>query len=172
MKIKLKNWSELLPEEDYPAQKQLKYDKKLQKKYDPKVRAAKARRRASRKYYEKNKEALNRKRKAHQRSPRGQFQSAKRRAERAEQEWRLTFEEWLDVWTQAPKVFDNKAKLWKPAYLMRGNKPTECTQMCRLDTSRGWHLDNVEIRYKLQPIPKHGVLPDWDISNGRPEDIE
>lgn len=170
--LKLRSWAELLPEEEYPAQKKLKYDRKLQKKYDPEVRKAAARRRASRNYYEKHKEELNRKRKALQRSPKGQWKSAKKRALDAGMEWSLTFEEWLDVWTSAPKVFDDKAKLWKPAYLMRGNKPTECTQMCRLDTSRGWHKDNVEIRYKLQPIPEHGVLPDWDISNGRPKDIE
>jgi hypothetical protein len=136
--------------------------------FDPELKASQARRRAARAYYHRNKKKLNARRKAYFQSPQGQFYSAKRRAQNAGAEWHMTFEEWWNVWTSAPKVFDLADKLHKPAYLMRGVSPIKNTQMCRKDTSKGWSADNVEIRYKLQPIPDSGMVPDWSVDDGRP----
>ena len=156
-------WTDRFAIEEPEPQRKLKKGE-----YDPEVRKRKAQRRARRKYYEKNKEELNRKRRAHLRSPKGQFGSCKQRAKRRDQEWNLTFEEWWDIWCDAPNVFVEEERLHKPAYMARGNNPLKHTQMCRLDTSEPWEVGNVEIRFKNQPIPKSGMVPDWNIDEGRP----
>lgn len=160
--VELSDWGKAFDVKPKRAQRSLK-----EGEYDPEVRAAQARRRANRKYYEKNKARLNKKRRAHLQSPTGQYQSCKKRAKKYGVEWSLTFDEWWNVWTSAPKVFDLDTKLLKPAYLVRGNNPIKNTQMCRIDTSKGWEAGNVEIRYKLQPIPESGMVPDWSIEEGR-----
>ena len=160
--VKLGSLAELFEVKPKRAQRSL-----AKGEYDPEVKARIKRRKRQRRYYEKNRERLNRKRRGYLQSPKGQWTACKRRAAKAGQAWELSFEDWWELWTEAPKCFDLEANLLKPAYLLRGNNPIKNTQMRRKDTSKGWTVDNVEIIYKNQPIPESGMVPDWSVDEGR-----
>jgi hypothetical protein len=139
---------------------------------DPEVRKTMQRRASNRRYHQKNKDRLNVRRRERAATIRGTFLAARHRARSKDEGWELSFEEWENVWESAPDVWDEQAKLYRRPFAMRGRSPSKCTQICRKDTNKPWHVDNVEIRYKLQAVPEDGVVGDWDLEKARPKPIE
>jgi hypothetical protein len=140
-------------------------------------RSAESRRKARERYrrwYQKNKEEVHRKKRMRYNTPRGAFYHARASAKARGEEWEMELEEWYQVWEEAPDVFDDRVGYVRRPFAMRGRSPYKNTQLCRVDTSKPWAYDNVEIRYKLQPLPEDSSpVPDWDVVRGAPEiDIE
>ena len=116
------------------------------KELDKTIRRAQA----QAKYHEKNKKRLNYLRSVRARKPDATFKRARRRAELRGQEWALTFDEWMDVWNDAPEVVHPRKKYKVPAWEVRGGNYKTDTQMVRIDTDGPWSVDNVTIQ-----VPKH-----------------
>jgi hypothetical protein len=130
------------------------------------VRDSINKRKYNRTYYNKNKDTLNERRKQRARTVRGAFLNSRTRARSRGEDWVITEEEWTRLWEECPEVWDTDRKLYRKAFYMRGRSPYQSTQVCRKDTSLPWSYDNMEIRYKLQPVPADGVVGDWDYVNG------
>lgn len=111
-----------------------------------------ARKRAQKKYYEKNKDYLNRKRALRNRQPEYVYRKAELKARRRGQKWALTFEEWIDIWMSAPQVYDEEIGFEVPAWHKKGPNSAECTQMMRRDLDKGWAYDNCYISYQGEEL--------------------
>jgi hypothetical protein len=51
---------------------------------------------------------------------------------------------------------------------MRSGDIQKGTQLRRKDPHRAWLVSNVEIIYRNQPIPAHGIVSPWDFKRGKP----
>lgn len=94
------------------------------------------------KYYEKNKEHLNRLRVIRGRTPKNVYRKARKRAIERGQEWLFSFEEWWSMWSSAPRIKDPRDGFTKPAFECKGGNYLTDTQMCRRDTDGPWSPEN------------------------------
>lgn len=116
------------------------------KQAQDKVLEAQLRRaRAQQKYYLKNRDRLNRERAMRQRRPKEVYRRAKQRAERRGQAWDFTYSGWVEVWEDAPRVWNPRKGFYDTAWNLKGGNYTTDTQMCRIDTEGPWAPDNVFI---------------------------
>jgi hypothetical protein len=108
--------------------------------------------RTQQKYYLKNRERLNRERAMRQKRPHEVYTRAKARAERRGQEWKFSYEDWVDVWDSAPRVWNPRKAFYDTAWNMKGGNYRTDTQMCRIDTDGPWATDNVFIGINGHPL--------------------
>lgn len=127
---------------------------------DPELEKSRKRREAYNRWRDKNKDEINAKRRRYDATPKGAFKKARRKAERRGIEWRLTFDDFVEVWQEAPHLLDPKTQVWRPAWQLRGSDMRTSVQLCRIDTSKPWMKSNVELRYNNRPLPKDGKLVD------------
>lgn len=120
-------------------------------------------------YRNKNKVRINAQRRQRDQKPLGAYNKARRRAKGKGQYWDLSFDNWLHVWTSCPKIFDDSVGIYRMAWTMRGGDIQRNTQMRRKDLSKGWVVSNVEIIYRNQPVPEHGILAEWDWKTNSPK---
>ena len=119
-------------------------------------------------YRNKNRTRINAQRKRFDQTPQGAYNKCRRRATGKGQKWDISLENWVHVWSSCPKIYDDQVGEYRLAWSMRGNDIQQNTQMRRKDVSKGWHVNNVEIIYRNQPIPAHGILPEWDWGRKEP----
>ena len=122
-------------------------------------------------YRNKNKAAINAQRRAQEQEPMGAYKKARRRARYKKQPWDISFDNWFHVWNSCPKIYDDMEGMYRHAWSMRSGDIQKGTQMRRLDTNKGWQVGNVEIVYRNQSIPAHGVVALWDYREDKPEEI-
>ena len=123
-------------------------------------------------YRNKNKTKINRARRLYEQTPTGAYNKSKRRARSKKQEWTISLTNWVNVWSSCPKVYDDSTGTYRLAWTMRGGDIQKNTQMRRKDVSKGWMVGNVEIVYRNQPIPAHGILAPWDWKRNKPGRLE
>ena len=121
---------------------------------DKAIERAHNQKQAKRRYYEKNKEELNRKRNLMNSMPKYAYNKAKWRAENKGQEWSFTEDEYLNMWFESPRILDEVTGFLKTAWSRRGSNPATCTQMVRKDINGPWSVDNCQILYRGEPIPE------------------
>ena len=119
-----------------------KRERAKQAKIDKEVEKVHARSVAQAKYYRKNRERLNAARAAYARMPHNVYKRAERRAKRRGQSWEFTFEEWQDLWHNAPRVPAPRTGFLTAAWNAKGGNFNTDTQMCRRDTSGPWSVEN------------------------------
>ena len=120
-------------------------------------------------YRNKHKDTINKQRRLNEQEPVGAYKKAARRAKYKKQRWDITFDNWFHVWNSCPKVFDDSTNTYKHAWQMRGGGNLQKhTQMRRRDTNLGWIVSNVEIMYRNQSIPDHGIVALWDYQRDAP----
>lgn len=130
-------------------------------KPDPELIKWSNRRKAERRWREKNKDEINKKRRFYNKTPRGAYKKMKAKAQERDVEFELTFEGFVSAWENCPAVFDHESRTWRSAWSMRGSNIQKHTQLCRIDTEKPWADDNVEVRYKNQPVPEDGKVGEW-----------
>lgn len=123
-------------------------------------------------YRTRNKDRLNAVRKRYDTTPKGAYNKARHRAIAKKQEWDISFKNWWQVWNACPKIYDDTMAQYRTAWEMRGSNINENTQMRRRDLGKGWIVSNVEIIYRNQPIPEHGIVAPWDWDRGCPFTLE
>lgn len=121
-------------------------------------------------YRNKNKKRINASRRVYEQTPLGAYKKCKRRAQSKKQRWDISFENWVQVWNSCPKIWDDELAEYRLAWTMRGNDIQRNTQMRRKDVSKGWIVSNVEIIYRNQTIPEHGILAEWDWKTNAPSE--
>ena len=119
-------------------------------------------------YRNKNKDAINARRRDQEQEPVGAYKKARRRAKYKKQAWDITFDNWMNVWNSCPKVFDDSIEIYQHAWQMRSGDIQKGTQMRRLDTNKGWQVGNVAIYYRNQRVPEHGIVAPWDYTTNSP----
>jgi hypothetical protein len=119
-------------------------------------------------YRNKHKDRINQQRRDKEQEPLGAYKKARRRAKYKGQHWDISFDNWFQVWNSCPKIFDDSMGLYRHAWQMRSGDIQKGTQMRRIDADRGWIATNVEIIYRNQPIPAHGIVALWDYKRDKP----
>jgi len=115
---------------------------------DKELSAEIARKRAQSRYYERNKEKLNKQRALRDRTqPEYAYRKAVYRAGWKDQEFNLTFEEWVRVWEETRNVPDPETGFLVRPWAKRGADSSRCAQMVRIDSSKPWEVGNVRIEY-------------------------
>lgn len=139
---------------DKPLSRSMQRRLKVQKKQeeDRELEAVHARAKAQARYHEKNREHLNRGRALRARLPKSVYCRAERRARERGQEWEFTFEEWWDMWENAPTVLDERTGWMRTAWSMKGGDYRNDTQMMRRDVYGPWNLSNCYIGRNGEPI--------------------
>ena len=132
------------------------------------IRATYTRRSYANTYRNKNKERINRLRRERDKEPRGAFNKARRRARGKGQKWNLTFDNWYQAWLACPQIFDDSVGYHRLAWDMRSGDIQKGTQLRRKDPHKPWQVTNIEIIYRNQPIPAHGIVSPWDFKRGKP----
>ena len=120
--------------------KELKKERELEdKELEQKINRALAQAR----YHRKNKARLNQARIKRLRWPKPTYERAKRRAERRGQVWDISFDDWWDMWQNAPRCWNPEKGFWDTAWNMRGGNPRTDCQMTRKDTDGPFSADNL-----------------------------
>jgi len=122
-------------------------------------------------YRNKHKERINQQRRDQEQEPLGAYKKARRRAKYKKQKWDISFENWFHVWNSCPKIYDDEMGIYRHAWQMRSGDLQKGTQMRRIDPDKGWMVTNVEIVYRNQPVPAHGVVALWDYKRGKPGEL-
>lgn len=120
-------------------------------------------------YRNKHKERINAQRRLLEQEPVGAYKKARRKAIYKKIPWEISYENWWNVWASCPKIFDDERGVYRQAWAMRSNDIQRGTQMRRINPDKGWYVSNVQIVYRNQPIPEHGIVAPWDFRNDRPE---
>lgn len=105
-------------------------------------------RRTNKRYYQKNREKLNSRRRARAATLRGTFLTSRARAKRRGQNWEITQEEWNQIWGDAPDIYDETLMYKRRPFVMRGPNPHQDVQFARIDDQGSWRYNNVCIKYK------------------------
>jgi hypothetical protein len=129
-----------------------KREKERKMKADEVIERAHNRAVAQHKYYLKNKEELNAKRRLRNITPKYAYRKSKLRALANEQQWDFDFDSWIEMWLTVPRVVNPKTGFLVTAWSMRGPNASRDTQMVRRDTNLGWSPENCEILFKGEPV--------------------
>ena len=121
-------------------------------KIDKSIERAHLRAKTQQRYYEKNREELNRSRAQRNKEPEYAFYRSKKKAEKDEVPWEFTLEEWAGLWERAPRVINPHNGFLVTAWALKGQYAQRHTQMVRVDTTKGWSVDNCAIAYKGEVI--------------------
>lgn len=125
---------------------------------DKALSAVIARKRAQSRYYKKNKDKLNRERALRDRTdPRYAYRKAQYRAGWKDQEFNLTFDEWISVWENTRSVPDPETGFLVRPWAKRGADSSRCAQMVRIDTEKPWEIGNVRIEYCGSDVSRPGT---------------
>lgn len=108
---------------------------------------------AARKYYERNKAELNRKRQLKNSLPGYVYMKSKWRAEHNGFDWDFTEDTWLAMWMACPRIRDADTGFYVTAWSLRGSNAGTSAQMVRLNLAKGWSPENCEIQYRGEAIP-------------------
>jgi len=114
---------------------------------DAGIERAMKRKKASQKYYRKNKKALNDARTIRNMKPEYIYAKAKQRAREKGIEWGFTLDGWLDKWANAPRIRDESTGFYVTAWSKRGPVYNRDAQLVRTDTNLGWNTANTKVVY-------------------------
>jgi hypothetical protein len=132
------------------------FEKKRQdKEYDSYVLSKKRKLR----WWRRNAERYNAKRRAVARSITGRYKEAERRARSKGESWEFTPDSWEQMWIDAGRVLipgtattQNPAGVIVPAFALRGNHRYKHTFMHRIDFNKGWSVDNCRIYFRGEEL--------------------
>lgn len=122
-------------------------EREKKRELDEHIERIHERKKTQAKYYRKNKAKLNAQRALRNAQPEYVYYKAKDRAKRAGIEWDFTFESWLKVWDDCPRVLDLASGFYVTAWSKKGSNVHTSAQMHRKNIEEGWSPDNAEIVY-------------------------
>ena len=129
-----------------------KREREKQMAIDTAIERAHNQKQAKRRYYEKNKEVLNKKRALKNSMPDYVYTKCKWRAEHRGIEWKFTKDQYLDMWYNTPRIRDDETGFLVTAWSLRGGNAATSAQMVRKDIDGPWSVENCEIQYRGEPI--------------------
>jgi hypothetical protein len=115
---------------------------------DAGIERAMKRKKASQKYYRKNKGSLNSARTIRNMKPEYIYAKAKQRAREKGIEWEFTLDSWLDKWSSTPRILDEDTGFYVTAWSKRGPVYNRDAQLVRTDTNMGWDTGNTSVVYQ------------------------
>lgn len=78
---------------------------------------------------------------------------AKRRFKAGEESWKweLSLAEWINMWLSCPAVLVG-TNAYKPAWQCRGRDSSQDVQLRRVDTTKSWNINNLEIWHQKKRL--------------------
>ena len=119
-------------------------------------------------YRNKHKARINMQRRERDAEPINVYKKSKRRAKERKQDWALSYPNWKTVWDACPRIWCDRNGMYKYAWDMRSGNTQLGTQLRRKDPYKAWIVSNIEIIYRNQPIPAHGIVSPWDFKRDKP----